>query len=285
MNFSKEEFDVMVEELLCSDPISFDMLCNLAEKTLRSKVKVWCQADDTLRGRGYEDDIMQEVSIRLMKTTVTHFLLKEGVGGPVNVDPKGFSSWMTTVAKNLKRDFANRIRGIDFKTENIDSTGMKAKLVRCEKNMDTESIQLLRQAFCVVLSSDIKVYKILTWLAQFIFIVDYDATKINSNKKIIELFENKTLFEMYTMLRVFTSQIEWIEISESQHKKIMSDLQEPWDEKRVYGEICYSEFFMKVNGEKSGKKSISDWMNRMSNMLCRKIGNQKYPTKSREEKE
>ena len=183
MNFSKEEFDVMVEELLCSDPISFDMLCNLAEKTLKSKVKAWCQA------------------------------------------------------------------------------------------------------FCVVLSSDIKVYKILTWLAQFIFIVDYDATKINSNKKIIELFENKTLFEMYTMLRVFTSQIEWIEISESQHKKIMSDLQEPWDEKRVYGEICYSEFFMKVNGEKSGKKSISDWMNRMSNMLCRKIGNQKYPTKSREEKE
>ena len=29
---------------------------------------------------------------------------------------------------------------------------------------------------------------------------------------------------------------------------------------------------MKVNGKKSGKKSISDWMNRMNNMLRKKTG-------------
>lgn len=32
MRFTRDEFDVMVNELLYKDPISFDMLCQIAEK-------------------------------------------------------------------------------------------------------------------------------------------------------------------------------------------------------------------------------------------------------------
>ena len=270
MAFSKEEFDIMVEELLCKEPISFDMLCHIAEKTLKSKIKYWCQMDETLRGRGYEDDIMQEIQIRLMKTTIDYFLLKDGVEGPVNNDPKGFSSWMITVADNLKRDFANKIRRVDFKTDNIDDS--KPEPVWVDDDMDAERKQVLKQAFAIVMSSDVNVYKILTWIAQFIFVIDCDVTKIQSNEKIIEMFEQKTLFEMYDMLYALSKHIAWIEISHEQNKKIIGDLNKPWDKEHVYGEIEYKEFFMKINGEKSGKKSISDWMNRMNNMLRKKLG-------------
>lgn len=38
-----------------------------------------------------------------------------------------------------------------------------------------------------------------------------------------------------------------------------------------YGETKYRNFFMKHNGEVSGKKSISDWVNRINNMIRRHI--------------
>ena len=84
MRFTKEEFETMVQELLFSDPISFDMLCQIANKTLRSTVIHWCRLEDCLRGRGFEDDIMQEIYLRLMKTTVDYFLLRHDIEGAFN---------------------------------------------------------------------------------------------------------------------------------------------------------------------------------------------------------
>ena len=42
--FTKDEFDIMVNELLYKNPVSFDMLCQIAEKTLRSRVTQWCHS-------------------------------------------------------------------------------------------------------------------------------------------------------------------------------------------------------------------------------------------------
>ena len=120
MRFTREEFDAMVNELLYENPISFNMLCRIAEKTLRPSVVNWCRNEDCLRGRGYEDDIMQEIHLRLMKTVVTYFLLRDGIEGPYNNDPEGFEDWIFCVAANLKRDFANKIRNRDFTTASID---------------------------------------------------------------------------------------------------------------------------------------------------------------------
>ena len=83
MRFTRNEFDTMVNELLYSTPASFDMLCSIAEKTLRPSVINWCKNEDCLRGKGYEDDIMQEIHLRLMKTTVDYFLI-------------GYLGWQTT---------------------------------------------------------------------------------------------------------------------------------------------------------------------------------------------
>ncbi len=260
----------MVDELLCCEPRRFDMLCHIAEKTLKSSVARWCRTEECLRGRDYESDIMQEIQLRLIKTTVSKFLLRQGLDGPVNNDPEGFEDWLFVVAKNQKRDFANKIRSIDFNTTELDGTEAE----ECTEEMydvdEQERIDKLKGAFAAVLAADVGVYKILTWIAQFVFILDNDITKIQSNELIVRTFENKTLYEMYDMIITASQSIPWIEISADQHEKIMSALRKTHDDGVLYGEIRYKEFFMKSNGAVSGKKSISDWVNRLNSMINKK---------------
>jgi len=271
MRFTRDEFDVMVNELLYKDPISFDMLCQIAEKTLRPSVVNWCKTEDCLRGRGYEDDIMQEIHLRLMKTTVDYFLLRDDIEGPYNDNPEGFEDWIFFVAKNIKRDFANKIRNRDFTTDDIDDPAI-GEIPSSDYEDDTEeNVYRLKQAFSIVISSDVGIYKVLTWLAQFIFILEYDISKIKSNELIIAAFENKNLYDMYDMILTASNKIPWIVITREQNEKILEALRKKRTGNVSYGETKYKDFFMKHNGEVSGKKSISDWMNRMNDMIKRRV--------------
>ncbi len=270
MRFTQEEFDIMVKELLYTEKASFKMLCHIAEKTLKPSVINWCKEDDCLCGRGYADDIMQEICLRLIKTTVSSFLVRGNIEGPYNNDPEGFEDWMFRVAKNIKHDFAEKVRYIDFRTEDIDNPALAKIPAVVDKYNDKEYLEKLKNAFSIVISSDVSVYKILTWLAQFIFMLEYDVTKIKSNELIISAFENMSLSEMYDMILVASEKIPWISISSEQNKKIQSALRKIYQNDVTYGETQYKDFFMKHNGEVSGKKSISDWMNRMNNMIRRK---------------
>lgn len=270
VRFTRDEFDAMVDELLYHEPISFDMLCHIAEKTLKPSVVNWCRSEDCLRGRGYEDDIMQEIHLRLIKTTVDYFLLRDGINEPFNNNPEGFEDWMFRVADNLKRDFANRIRNRDFKTEDINDPAIGEISFDDYDDNSEEHIERLKQAFSIVLSSDVSVYKILTWLAQFVFILDENITKIKSNELIIAAFEDKTLYDMYFMLLNASKKIPWLTVTKEQNEKILLALRKNRDGNVSYGETKYKNFFMKHNGEVSGKKSISDWMNRMNDMIKRK---------------
>lgn len=283
MRFTREEFDIMVNELLYKEPISFDMLCVIAEKVVRPTVVNWCKAEEALRGRGYEDDIMQEVHLRLIKTTVSYFLLRKGIEGEYNDDPEGFEDWMFLVAKNIKRDFAGRIRNRDFNTDEITDD------IPSGEDVAEEYEERLKEAFTIVISSDVGIYKILTWLAQFIFILEYNVTKIKSNELIIKAFEDKTLYDMYDMLLSASNKISWMVVTDEQNEKILDALRKKCDGGVLYGETRYKDFFMKHNGEVSGKKSISDWMNRMNGMVKRKTDslnetNEKNSNKAEEKK-
>lgn len=268
MSFSKEEFDIMVDELLYREPMSFDMLCNIANKALKGKIALWCANDDSLRGRGYEDDILQSVQERLMRTAISGFLLRDGVNGGVNADPKGFYNWMKAVAINIKRDYAKKVRGIDFNTVPIEG----ADIASPGPENEDEKLERLRVAFSIVLSADVNIYKVLTWLAQFVCVIEFGITKKESNNIIVEVFKDKTLFEMYEILLKMSEKIEWIEITESQHERIVRALNKKRINGTLYGFARYEEFFMKLNGKKSGKKSISDWVNRLNNMIREKQG-------------
>lgn len=272
MRFTREEFDTMVSQLLYQEPICFDMLCHIAEKTLRKTVKVWCDMELCLQGRSYEEDIMQKIHLRLIETTVTYFLLRDGVTGKYNDDPEGFEDWMFRVGENIKKDFANKVRGVDFKTADIEDPMLENLPANpgdgYEEDQDRQ--EALKQAFDIVLSADVSVYKVLTWLARSVFMLEQDVTAIQSNELVLTAFADKTLNNMYDMLLEAAFKISWLRITEEQDAKIRAALRKKARGGVLYGEMCYRAFFMKHNGAVSGKKSISDWMNRINEMIRKK---------------
>ena len=109
--FSPEEFDKMYREILDSACICYDTLLYLSHRALFGLVCQWCRNDPALRGQQYEEDLMQEIQIRLIKSCVTGFFLRNH---EPNYDPEGFQNWLFTVALNVKKDFAKKIRQIRF---------------------------------------------------------------------------------------------------------------------------------------------------------------------------
>ena len=260
-----EEFQTMAEELLQRQPASFDTLYAIAERVLRPSLNRWCREDDTLRGRGCEEDIMQEIHIRLIKTTVTGFLLRNGVDGPVNDDPEGFEDWMFTVAHNVQRDYARRARLVAWRTTGLQEAQLSDEENPYDTGEERQRQEKLAEAFSIVLEADVQIYKVLTWLDQCLFIIQLDVTKIRSNELILQSFENKTLYEMYDQLLQGAGQLSWLRITNGQKDHLQTALDAPYDDRHSYGHMKYSEFFMK----KGGKATISDWVNRMNNMIKR----------------
>lgn len=258
--FTDEEFKTMVSELLDEERGASDTLCTIAEKALRPMVRHWCSIDLDLRGRGMEDDIMQETFIRLLKTTVTHFLSKKDSNGESNIHPDKFQAWIITVAENITRDTASALRRKDYKTALLEDDG---DWPNSDPPIDDDTLlyqrEILSRAFNIVLGADAKIYKTLTWLAQSLFMLRLDITKIKSNDVIIAMFEEKTLFEMRDMLFDFAKKVDWIVFTPEQIEKIDKDLNAIIDGRPI-GEAKYKECYMK----KGGKASISDWVNRMN---------------------
>jgi len=266
--FTDEEFGIMVSEMTGKAHPSFDMLCTIAKKTLKPKIKYWCSVDPVLRGRGEEDDIMQEVFKRLIKTAMHSFLKRDDNDGEINRDPDEFRNWMITVAKRIKIDKANELRKTGYRERGFeDGEAEQIPDSSCGDDRETAYKQaVLAAAFTVVIESDARVYKILTWLAQSLFIMDYSIAKISSNDAIIAAFSEKTLFEMKDTLFELAEKYDWIVITAEQAERIDRALNAEFKDKRI-GDFRYESFFMK----KGGKASISDWVNRMNRLIESRI--------------
>ncbi len=276
MLFTQDEFDVMVDELLYQETVSYNMLCNIAVKFLGPYIAKLCSSNEALRGRGYEEDILQDVCLHLIKVTVDKFFLKKDDNGNFTYDrnPGTFGNWLKTVARNKVVDKAVEIGQKDNRTVDIESllsdspsTGDEFTL-----SLEDESTEMLRKAIFIVMSSSASVYKILTWLAQCVLVLNYDLTRIKANDLIVKEFEHKSLFDMYAMITAASDKISWLRLSDEQHRKIMNSLKRPFDDTRCYGVVKYREFFMKYRGEIAPKKSISDWINRMDSLIQRESG-------------
>lgn len=264
---SNEEFQIMVDELLVQKLPSSNMLAYIAEKNLKSWVRKWCAEDPALRGRGFEDDIMQSIHLKLMKTVVSKFLLNEGANGRVNYDPEGFGGWLYRVGYNLTKDYADGVRRRDFRSGELYDNLADEESEEVETS--EEKIEKLKEAFSIAIASNKRIYIVLTWVSEYIFILNFDISKIKANDMVLMQFENTTLFEMNDMLMTAAKKIPWLNVTAEQKNMLSGALNKEWDGNRVYGEVRYSEFLMK----KGGKKAISDWMNRMNNYIKRVMEN------------
>ena len=274
MVFTEKEFDIMVHELLDEEPISYDMLCHIALKALPRTVEYLCSTRDCLRGRGYEEDILHDTILRLINSTIDSFLKKEGTDGKNLHNPHGFSGWINKVAENVVNDYTKQIARQQNRTVPLELLNPDTIPAPEEDSGEVEEqIRKLRESVDIILSVDAGIYKVLTWLGQFVMILDRDITKIRSNEVLIAEFEDKTLQEMYDAILQASRRIPWLSLSQEQQDKIRAKLEKPWKKGIPYGEVEYRTFFMKSRGEISGKKSISDWVNRMNGKINREVGN------------
>ncbi len=263
--FSKEEFNIMTDELLRQTPARFDMLWHIAETSLSHSVAKWCRNDETLCGRGFEVDVMHEIFMRLVKTTVPYFLLRDGADAPVNNDPKGFHSWMYKVALNTKRDFANRVRNDDLNNDYFDDISVIDWMPDTE-NADP-SLDKLCNSVKIVLNLDGAVYKSLTWLIFFVLMLQRGVTKIQSVEALEKEMGPRSLNDMFSLFRRSVDKIPWLKLDDLQTAKIQAALDKPYKDGISFGDAAYSSFFMK----KGGKKSISDWLNRINGIIRRSL--------------
>lgn len=175
---------------------------------------------------------------------------------------------MNRVADNIILNFSKKVG----KRDNAEDSEDKLEFFT-EEELDADNaedrIGKLKAAFDTVLNSKTKIYKKLTWLVQSLVVLNCDCTRIEAKDRVLEICEYKPLWEIYRVVLNSAAKIPWIEVTDAQHEKIMAALLKQYDESRCYGEVEYREFFMRYQGKPSGKKSISDWINRIDGEISR----------------
>lgn len=287
LRFSMEEFDIMLDELLYQDPISYDMLFVIAKKILMPKFRYLCSLSPNAKNRGFEEDLMQLSMMRLCKYVVTGFLKRPDKNGVVNKDPVEFTMWVRTVGNSVYHSNIGKLcdENTVYPDDSEDSDGIDALPDVTTKSPNAlleedEEIRLKREriqdAFDCVLSphANLSVYKVITWIAVLVYIAENDLSKIEATHFLEDEFKNKTLLEMYSEIVLAAVNIPWLEFSEAQHAFIRSELNKEWKDGIIYADVCYGEFSM--NG--GLLKSISDWFGK----ICKKFFREKTPKKETE---
>ncbi len=284
LRFTQEEFDQMVKELLYTTPQRYDMLSLIVEKTIRAYVRKLCYSDSRLQRQASEhtDELMQRIHLRLLLKVTDGFFLHKSVQGPFNNNPVGFQKWLFTVARNLEEDYAKKVskqnKIIVVPPNGDEQEKNKTSEIPMPVEEDTSVyVENLSEALAIVLSEGTAIYKVLTWLAFFVYALKYGDTRIEASENILDDFSEKTLNEMYEMILEASGTITWLYITPKEKNRILSALRKNFVANVTYGEITYSNFFMKTKGVKNGKKSVSDWINRINSLIKKKTGSETEP--------
>ena len=103
----------------------------------------------------------------------------------------------------------------------------------------------------------------MTWIAQSLFVIQCDLKRPEATEVIINEFQSKTLFDMWKIIHAFSKQIPWLTVTTAQRQRISTALCTPLNEDTLLGELRYEKLFM----SKGPKQTISDWVNRIDNMI------------------
>ncbi len=275
MVITNEEFQKMADELLNPEKAKFDTLCVIAKKVLEGRVKRLCVNSDLLRGGNHEEDIMNCIYLRLMKTVKTDFLYHEKRVGDINFDPEGFRKWLYTVAANEVCNYTrmlNKTRRDPYEVlpydfyimaksgEGEDDTITREIVIADDGYTDIETKSQLQHVFDKALKISANPYKILTWLMSFVIQLVTKCNKIEANKIIINLYENSTLGLIYDEVIFYTDLLPWLTFSDKQKEFLWDKLRKVCKNGIPYYAAVYSWFYMK----KGRTETLSDWINRIN---------------------
>ncbi len=265
--FTDEEFHKMLNELTEGDSEGYITLFYIAKNTLEKTVKGWCNSSKKMRG--HDEDVMQEIYLRLIKKCVTGFLMKDGV---INDDPDGFRKWMFTVAKNIFLDFAKKNKEIPF-TDMSDTSDEESSDPDIPDDGDgyddgDYDYDTLNRYFQFVLESSSEVHITITWLAVMIAIVRGGLNRSEATVYVTTIFSDATMDELMEFIEKCSSKILWLSMSDELLEKMKKKLDKTDSDGRRTGDKKYNEFYMK----KGDRASVSDWVNRMNDRIIREVG-------------
>ena len=253
-----EEFALVCSEILESPVPRFDALARVSYRVLGKYIENLCKNDVYLGRDGkHADDIMSEIQIRLIKKSVSGFFMRDGIP---NYSCEEFVKWLFTVAKNVKRDYAERIRREEFRKNKLLQNEIENKIT-----VSSSAYDRLRSAFETVMTSDSKVYKVLTWLTVMIIINRSNVTKIEATHRLVEMCGGMTLDEMYGLVARQSEHIGWMKLSAEAEAEMERRLNAIHKSGKRMGDMVYSDFYMK----KGPKATVSDWINRMNGYIER----------------
>lgn len=279
MQLSKEDFDKIVNLIMTGDEESMPLMCTLVEDLYKFLSYRHLAHIGKQKLEDASDDIQQSVYVKIFNSVVLNFFKKEDFDINHEDAPKRFVNWLIKVMYNEIIDYFKKDRDmVDIDDSFIENQLVDPRNETLENEEHLECVEHLKKATSIVLSSNIGVYKVLTWMAHSIVMVGSDVTKKESNHMILSSFEHMTLNDMYKVILVASEKIPWLTLTEEQNERIIIALKKIFEGNMTYGETTYGTFFMKNNGEVSGLKSISDWINRINNIIRRKteeVGNNK----------
>lgn len=265
MKFTEQEFNRMVDDLISDSP-DYNRLFSIVEKELKRYVHGKVSGSHWLSKYSSDDEIMQNIRIRVYQYVVTRFLLKDGPEGKINRDAEHFVRWLYTVARNVILSRIEQIKRLYGKEDINGNYAPELPDVYEEIAAPDEVINTLQNAFRIVIfSKNINIYKILTWLVQSLYVIEDDMTRIEAKNKLLASPDELTLYDMYSVCVLYSEKIPWLSFGKLEKEILLRALNEPYDSKRVYGDVVYSEFFM----AKGADKSVSDWVNRLDNKIRR----------------
>lgn len=216
-----------------------------------------------LRGRGCEDDIIQETVCKIVKNIYIGFLLKP----PAEKQPQDLQNWMAHIARTTAMDYCNAYVRKSRHTVVLDDTTIGAIKDDCDERRreHEENTEKLKKCVEIIFACNSEIYISITWICVNVLMYERGCKKFEAIDRMAEEFAGLTLGEMYKIICRASERIEWLKISPEINEKILQKLRKMRTENVTYSETVYRDFFMKSGG----KKSISDWMNRMNTVIKR----------------
>ena len=185
---------------------------------------------------------------------------------------------MFAVARNMYRDYvreqARHAVLVNRDEESVlrATDGEEPADHLMEEETQTLTEARLGEAFAAVLESGRGVYMILAWMAQSLFVLLSDRRRLDATRAITEKFSDATLWEMYRAILRGAGKLPWLCITAEQKNKIEEKLRKTAKNGVTYGEIPFREFYMTdKNGAPNGKKSVSDWVNRLDEVISKRV--------------
>ena len=269
----KQLYSDLVDEICGRDCPKYDKLVIFVHNLLSKKVKSWCYSDSVLRGGMHDEDVMQEIQIRIMKKCEDHFF--KPVCGITDKTCEEFKAWCFKVAKNYFLTYCVKQKNrkevelnLSIKLDDDEVEPFSSEDSFGEKEKSDENKSRLKECFAIVFELKSSLHIVLTWLSVSLVMMVCDTSKIESTHFLVEKFSDITLCEMFDLVVRLLLKLDWLMFDEEQlnkQKKKLDTINK--DTGKRIGDMKYSEFYM----SKGPEMSVSDWINRVNAQIKKQL--------------